>query len=126
MKRIKLAILLMLLCTLFISIAQLLYKSGADKLEFSFLSIISKWNIFLGLFLYGLGAILLIAALRYGKLSVLYPIIASSYIWVALGSMYFFGESISLFRWLGVILIVGGIIIINLSGKGAVEFTEAV
>ena len=121
------AIILIILCTLFTSSAQLLYKSGADKLEFNFLSIVSNWNIILGIILYGIGAILLIAALRYGKVSVLYPIVASSFIWVALGSSYFFKEVIGLLKWSGIILIVIGILIINFSGKEEVlKLREAV
>jgi len=108
------AVILMVLCTLFTSSAQLLYKAGAGKLEFNLLSIISNWNIILGIVLYGLGAVLLVVALKGGKVTVLYPIVASSYIWVALGSGYFFKEVVNLFRWIGIIFIIFGIIIINI------------
>ena len=111
------AIGLMIVCTLFTSTAQLLYKSGADKLEFNLMSLISNWNIFLGLLLYGIGAVLLIIALRGGEVTILYPIIASSYIWVALGSGYFFREIINSMRWVGIIFIMMGIILVNFGGK---------
>ena len=121
------AIGLVVICTLFTSTAQLLYKSGANKLEFNLVSIISNWNILLGMVLYGLGAILLIIALKGGQVTVLYPIIASSYVWVALGSSYFFSEVVDLLNWAGIILIIIGILIINFGEKeGVVEFTEAV
>ena len=128
MKTKPLAIVLMILCTFFTSTAQLLYKSGANKLEFNLMSIISNWNIFLGLFLYGIGAILLIVALKWGQVTILYPILASSFIWVTLGSSYFFGEIISLSRWIGVLFIIIGILMINFSEKreGISGFTEAV
>ncbi len=128
MKTKPLAIILMIICTLFTSIAQLFYKSGADKLEFNLISIISNWNIFLGLALYGMGAILLIIALRWGQVTVLYPILASSFIWVTLGSSYFFRETITLSRWIGVFFIIGGILMINFSGveEGVFKFIEAV
>ena len=120
------AILLVVLCTLFTSTAQLFYKAGAEKLELSISSIITNWSIIAGITLYGLGAVLLIIALKGGNLTVLYPIIASSYIWVALGSSYFFGEAVNLSRWIGIILIIAGIIIINLGDKETLKFTEAV
>jgi multidrug transporter EmrE-like cation transporter len=111
------AIILMVLCTLFTSSAQLFYKSGADKLEFNVLSIISNWNIILGIVLYGIGAVLLIIALKRGSVTVLYPIVASSYVWVAIGSSYFFGELMNSLRWWGVVSIIAGIIMINVGEK---------
>jgi undecaprenyl phosphate-alpha-L-ara4N flippase subunit ArnE len=70
----------------------------------------------------------LIIALKGGEVTVLYPIIATSYVWVAFGSSYFFGEIISLLRWTGIIFIIIGIIMINFGekDKGAVGFTEPV
>ena len=111
------AVILMVLCTIFTASAQLLYKSGVHKLEFSLVSIISNWNIILGIVMYGLGAICLIVALRGGQLTVLYPIAASSYVWVALGSGYFFGEIVNKFRWIGIIFIMIGIVMIALNEK---------
>ena len=117
---------LMVLCTLFTSSAQLFYKAGADKLEFNFMSMISNWSILIGLLLYGFGAVLLIIALKGGSLTVLYPIIASSYIWVALGSDYFFGETINISKWAGVMLITTGIIIINLGDIKITKFKKPI
>ena len=121
------AIGLMVICTLFTSAAQLFYKTGANKLEFNLLSIISNWPILLGMFLYGIGAILLIIALKGGEVTVLYPIVASSYIWVAFGSGYFFGEIIAPLRWIGIIFIVIGILMINFGQEDkTIKYTEPV
>lgn len=115
------AIGIMLLCTLLTSSAQLLLKSGALKLEFNILSVLSNWNIFLGIGLYGLGAVLVIFALRGGEVTVLYPIVTSSYIWVALGSSYFFGENVNSLRWIGILLVVVGILVITIGGNAVAE-----
>lgn len=122
------AVFLMIVCTAFTSSAQILYKTGANKLSFDIISIITNWQIILGLFLYALGAVLVIIALRGGEVTVLYPIITSSYIWVALGSSYFFGEVISSLRWTGIILIIIGIIVITFGEKDKeiIKFTEPV
>jgi len=91
------AIMLMFITTLLTSSAQLLYKSGVDSIDFSkFLSIVSNINLISGLLIYAVGAVLMIIALRGGELSVLYPIIATSYIWVGLLSWFFFAESLNL------------------------------
>lgn len=122
------AILLMILCTFFTSSAQILYKSGADKLSFDIISIITNWHIILGVVLYGLGAVLVVIALRGGEVTVLYPIITSSYIWVSIGSSYFFKETMGMFKWIGIFLIVLGIILITLGEKDkeVIGFTEPV
>jgi len=111
------AIALMVLCTVFTSSAQILYKIGSNKLNYNFISIITNWHIILGLILYGIGAVLVIIALKGGEVSVLYPIITSSYIWVTLGSNYFFNETLNTFKVTGIIFIMAGIFLIAREGK---------
>ena len=79
--------------------------------------------------MYGLGALLLIIGLKGGELTVLYPIIATGYIWVCIYSVYFFGEIMSALKWLGVFSIIVGIAMIGYgsnkdeeSGKAEREF----
>ena len=121
------AILLVLLTTLLTSSAQILYKFGANKLVYSFTGIITNYQLLLGLFIYMVGAVIMIIALKGGDLSVLYPIIATSYIWVSLLSMFFFSEKITLFKWIGIFTIIIGIIFITKGPKeDALKYTEAV
>ena len=61
------AIILVIFVTLFTSTAQILYKLGVASLSWNFSSFINNYFIFGGLFLYGLGAILLLIALRAGE-----------------------------------------------------------
>ena len=117
------SMLLVVLCTLLTSSAQVLYKFGADKLELSFSGIITNHYILFGLLFYGIGAILLITALKHGELTVLYPIIATSYIWVALMSWYFFNESMNPLKWLGILTIIVGIIFITSNTKESLAVT---
>ena len=62
--------------------------------------------------MYGLSAILFIFALKYGKLSVLYPVIATSYVWVALLSSKVLAEPLSIPKWGGITLILFGIALV--------------
>ena len=118
------AIFLMVLCTLFTSIAQVFYKIGALRLP----EIFTNYPILIGLILYGIGAIILITALKLDEVTVLYPILATSYVWVSFLSWGIFAESINIFKWIGIAFIIAGISAIALGSKdnGVVEYTEGV
>ncbi len=104
------AIFLVLLCTLMTSTAQIVYKFGINPFN--------VYLILLGLFIYGIAAGVLITALKGGELSVLYPIIATSYIWVSLFSPIFFpSDSMNLLKWIGVVFVILGISFIGLGSR---------
>ena len=111
------AIGLIILTTFLTSTAQVFYKLGSENLSFNIIELLTNYNILFGLFLYGIGAILLILSLKGGEVTVLYPIIATSYIWVSLFSVWFLGEGMNLMRWLGVITIIIGISIVGYGSK---------
>ncbi len=104
---------IILFSTLLTSTAQLFYKFGAGKLSLDIISIITNYELIMGMVLYAIGGILLILSFRGGEVSVLYPIFATSYIWVSFLSIYFLGEIMNLFKWLGVFAIVAGIVLIG-------------
>ena len=108
---------LVLICTLFTSVAQIFYKAGAPKLEFNIIALITNYPIIIGLILYALGAAILIKALKGADLSILYPVIATSYIWVLIFSAIFFGESLNFLKILGVLVIIGGVIFMGFGSK---------
>ncbi len=110
------SILLMVLCTFLTATGQLFWKISTKNLEFSILSLITNYALILGFVLYALAAVLFVIALKYGDLSVLYPIIATSFIWVSLISLFFFNEALGFLKIFGVISILGGI---SLIGKGS-------
>ncbi len=96
----------MIACTIFTSAGQLLWKAGALKI--SFLKPLSFFNapFILGCVLYVIGSLLLILALRKGELSILYPVIATSYVWVSIFAPLFFPtETMNGWKWAGVLLI---------------------
>lgn len=115
----------MILCTFFTSIAQIFLKKGAAGLLFNqgsvglFFSILGNFPLIIGCFLYGMAAIIFIIALKGGDLSVLYPIIATSYFWVTLLSQFYLGEKINFLKWTGVFIIFLGISIVGFGGKNA-------
>ena len=107
------AIGLMFLCTIFTAVGQLFYKLGANNLP----EIWTNWQLFIGFFSYGLGLLLFLLAMRGGEVSVLNPIIATSYIWTNILAMLYLGEIISPLKWLGSLGIMVGISLIGLGSK---------
>ena len=110
------AIGLVLVCTAFTSVAQIFYKLGVDKAGLGGISTAAVWPIFLGLALYGFGAVLLLIALKHGELSVLYPVIALGYVWVNILAAQFFDEPINALKWGGIVFIMLGV---SLIGRGS-------
>jgi drug/metabolite transporter (DMT)-like permease len=112
------AIFLVIFTTLLTSAGQILYKKGADNLELTIPALLHNYPLIIGLGVYAVAGALIIISLRGGEVSVLYPIIATSYIWVSFLSIYFLDESMNPWKWLGVLTIMGGIVLIGFgSGK---------
>ena len=102
-------------CTILGAAAQMLIKSGlthlppspsfaaagmAQWMEFVW-GIATNLPFIVGLSCYGLSTGLLVLALRYGELSVLYPIIALTYVWVSILSVFMLGESMNPYKIAG-------------------------
>src|SRR3989338_9772064 len=101
----KLWAVLTLICTTFLtSTAHLLYKFGINSMKsFNLISLITNYFMIGGVILYVIGSTLMIVAFRGGDLSVLYPIIATGFIWVSFLSVHFLNESMNLLKWAGVL-----------------------
>ena len=110
---------IILFSTFLTSTAQLFYKFAVEKLSSNIFCIITNINLLVGMALYIVGGILLIISFRGGEVSVLYPIYATSYIWVSFLSIYFLGEAINIFKGLGVFVIIAGIVLIGYGSKKA-------
>ena len=105
-------------CTVFGAFAQILIKSGANTLPNGHpISMITNLPLMAGYSLYGISTILLVLALRDGELSILYPVISLTYVWVTFLSVLFFKESINPFKILGVLTIVAGVTLLGKDGK---------
>ena len=87
----------------------LFFKLGSKKVSFKIMDWVTNWRVILGLALYGTATITLVSALKIGDLSLVYPMYALSYFWVALLSQTLLKEKVSLLNWAGVFLIIGGI-----------------
>ncbi len=107
------AIGLVLLASFVGSSGPIFLKKFSSHLSFKLTSLWNKW-FFLGFIAYVLGTILFIPALKGGELSVLYPLVASTYVWVCLWSIRFLHEKMNAQKWIGIVLIVCGVALIGL------------
>lgn len=104
-------------------IGQLILKEGASKLNLSggggvgmmVWRMVSNPQIFLGLLFYGFSSIFWILVLKEKPLSLVYPMIGSSYILVVLFSWLVRHEMVSLTRWIGAVVITLGVVLISRS-----------
>jgi multidrug transporter EmrE-like cation transporter len=112
----KKAIILVVICTIFTSLGQILMKIGSANTN-SIIQIITNIPLILGFIAYGIGALLLIISLKYGELSLVYPFIALSFIWVSIASIYLFNEHVSLINWGGLTAIIIGVSFIGYGGE---------
>jgi drug/metabolite transporter (DMT)-like permease len=111
-------------CTIIGAVAQVFFKLGSALLP-------SRWDasaipvllgnapLIAGLSLYGINTILMVLALRKGELSLLYPIISLTYVWVTAISVVLFNEQINLPKLAGLFLIVVGVAVLGLRGGRA-------
>jgi drug/metabolite transporter (DMT)-like permease len=71
--------------------------------------------VFVGLGIYVLGTVFWLAALSRVDLSYAYPFASLSYVVMLIGSWLVFGESISLLRIIGSVVIIIGVLLISRS-----------
>ncbi len=107
----KKAVLIVILSTIFTSLAQLFLKFGADQLTTVFIN----WPLFFGVVFYALAALLIIISLKFGDMSVVFPAVAMNFVWVSLLSLFVLGETISIVNWAGVGSIVLGVTLLGRS-----------
>jgi len=120
----RLAIFIVLACTLLVAMAQYLIKLGANRLSHAGLvataiGIFTIPTLFAGYCLYGVFTVLFVYALRHGELSILYPLIALSYVWVTITGVVAFHEVMNPLRVTGLVVIVVGVAVLGWGGGGA-------
>ena len=113
-----LSIALVVASTVIGAAAQILLRFGADNLNSSGLKgILTNWPLLGGYACLGFMTILVVLALRGGQLSVLYPIIALTYVWVTILSPMFFKDDINASKIIGLALIIAGVSFIGAGSR---------
>jgi len=99
----KKGIILMLLSSICVCIGQLLWKLSVSG------EIIL---LLLGFFFYGIGALIMIIAYKYGELSMLQPMLSLNYVLSIVLAIVVLKEKITILKFIGVFVIIAGVIII--------------
>jgi len=101
------------------SLGQVFWKLGMNAVgaidNFSISGIVSMFLnplVFLGLLMYGLSTIFWLIALSQKDLSYVYPFIALTFIIVLLLSKFLLHENVGLYRIVGTLIIIAGLIIV--------------
>lgn len=74
--------------------------------------IVTNPHVLLGVFFYGVSAILWLGALSTLNVSFAYPLMSLAYVITAVVAFTFLKENITLLRWAGIFLVVGGCFLI--------------
>ena len=94
----------MIVSSVFVSFGQMFWKMFHTE---------GLWSLILGFVLYAAGAITMIVAYKYGKLSVLQPMLCLAYVFAIFIAIFILGESMTTFRLTGIIVIIAGVILIG-------------
>lgn len=120
---------LVFVCTLLGAAGQILIKTGAKASATSapWTTVSGVWtNLYAmatdphligGYALYALMTVVFVFALRDEELSILYPVISLTYVWVAALSIWLFRETMNLPKLLGILIIVAGVGVLGKGGK---------
>jgi drug/metabolite transporter (DMT)-like permease len=120
----RVAIYIVLACTLLVAIGQYLIKLGANRLSHAGLlgtaiGIFTIPQLFAGYCLYAVFTVMFVYALRHGELSILYPLIALGYVWVTITAVVAFHESMNPLKIVGLIVIMSGVAVLGWGGGSA-------
>lgn len=89
--------------------------SSTKMLVPQFIKAFSNLSVLTGFFLYFVSSLFWMIVLSRIELSVAYPLLSTGYIMILLASYYIFNEPVSALRWLGVLVICMGVVLISKS-----------
>ena len=111
------SILLVFACTILGAAAQLLIKVGMTHFQLTVWGILTNFPLLSGYVFLGINTLMLVLALRDGELSMLYPIIACTYVWVTLASYALLHEKPNIYKNVGIATIVVGVAVLGRGGR---------
>ena len=104
----KKGIYIIFISAFFTAVGQYFWKlSGARDIHF----------ILFGFVCYGIGAIGMVLAFRYGSFSVIHPMISTNYIFAFIIAYYLLGEQINIEKILGLVFIMTGVLFLGVGDE---------
>ena len=92
-------------------------KSGAGRLHRNLTSLFLNWRLALGVGFSLMSSFFFVLGVRRGELTVLYPMVSLGYVWTLLWSRLFFKERMTRNKFLGIGLVLAGILLLNLGNR---------
>jgi len=92
-------------------------KAGASHLQFNVRALLTNWKLGLGLGLYLISTVFYVKGISRGEISVLFPLVSLGYVWTAIWSKVFFGESMTRAKYAGLVLILIGCVLLGLGKR---------
>ena len=112
-----LGIILTLIASLIGSVGTILVKQSYENLSInSFKAFRKNYRFLLGLSIYIGASLITIIALKFGPVSLLYPVAATSYVWATLFSKIILDEKINKYKTFGISLIILAVLVISIWG----------
>ena len=96
------------------SLAAVGLKAGAQRLEFNLKALLTNWQLMIGAGGYLVSTVFYILGIKNGELSVLFPMVSTSYLWTMLWSKLYFGEPMTRAKFAGLALILIGCVLLGL------------
>jgi multidrug transporter EmrE-like cation transporter len=109
--------LLVFACTILGAAAQLLIKTGMNHFSPHWVAVVTNLPLVAGYTIYGVNTLMMVLALKNAEMSMLYPIIALTYVWTTLLSYTLLGEPSNLYKNIGIVTIVLGVAVMGRRGK---------
>ena len=92
-------------------------KAGAGRLHRQIGTLLFNWRLALGVAFYVLSSYFFVRGVREGELTILYPMVSLGYVWTLLWSRLFFREGITRNKFLGISLVLAGIVLLSLGNR---------
>ena len=108
-------IIMVIFATIIGSFGALYFKKASKHLEFKLIKLLTNKDLYIAVSLYLLSSVFCIYALKFGELSILYPVTSVGYVWVTLLSIKFLNEKMNMWKWLGITAIIMGVVLIGIA-----------
>ncbi len=109
------AIMTVLIGTAIGSCGPIFLKKASSGIHRNLKTIITNKHLWMGIAAYAISTAIFIPSLKGGDLSVLYPLVATVYIWVSLLSVKYLNEKMNSLKWIGIALIMCGVMFLGFS-----------
>jgi drug/metabolite transporter (DMT)-like permease len=108
------SVVLVLFASFLGSFGAVFLKMGAERMGGHILKLVTNYWLATGILVYLFSSVFYMMGVAQGQVTVLYPMVSLGYVWALLWARIFFKEKFTTAKVAGLVLIVGGVALINL------------